>query len=408
MGLASRFSNRPPVLRFLKYARASWQRLGHLKMLCSVASPANSYNLEGITSRFQTSICKLIPVPPESHQQVSDYVRNNRNREYPDGLPDVIELQDYFLADPELPSHVGALTGRRRPVDYLHMEYVEIPAWATRLKLLREGNYTLTDRGKILGILPKPVNKLVGNKVSFKENPFHISDGEKYLFLYWLLEADGDILKRVYKETKAKINEMSLALVGETMLKVLRDLNTTAKLPSNELGSLNNMIKSLENNSNQVIIPRVEPLVDCQAITRTHLKNYTYSLSKNADLFWDYVNGFSTLDDLFEYGLAEACISLFGTNSTKSQKNIWHYIADSYLRMRSGLGYCSILELSMLSVASAINNHHEYFEIHDVEQSMISLSKEYGTKVRFTKNRQGNIALVRIDRQLAESLNAVV
>jgi hypothetical protein len=144
MGFRSRFGVRPSALHILTYARGSWQRLGHLKMLCTVASPSNSVNLEGTTSRFQASICSLVSIPSDRSEQVTEYIKNHRYNQYDlkKGLPDRIEVQDYYLADPRLPSQVGALTGRLRAVDYLHMEYVEIPACAVRLKLLREGNYT--------------------------------------------------------------------------------------------------------------------------------------------------------------------------------------------------------------------------------------------------------------------------
>ncbi len=246
MGLRSRFGVRPSTLHILTYARGSWQRLGHLKMLCAVASPSNSMNLEGITSRFQTSICSLVSVPSDRSEQVTEYIKNHRYIQYDlkKGLPDKIELQDYYLADSRLPSQVGALTGRLRPVDYLHMEYVEIPAWAVRLKLLREGNYTLTDRGKILLIPSMPGGRGASEKDNKGVNPFVILDGERFLFLYCLLEADGDIIKRLYGELLEQDREITVGIVRGLMLDVLKKLSAQLtprfgkSVPSTETGHI--------------------------------------------------------------------------------------------------------------------------------------------------------------------------
>jgi len=413
MGFRSRFGVRPSTLHILTYARGSWQRLGHLKMLCAVASPSNSVNLEGITSRFQASICNLVSIPSNLSEQVVEYIKKHRYNEYDlkKGLPDKIELQDYYLADSRLPSQVGALTGKRRGVDYLHMEYVEIPAWAVRLKLLREGNYTLTDRGKTLLVPTMSSGRVVPENAKKEANPFVISDGEKFLFLYCLLEADGDIINRLYSKLREQNEEFTVGTVRGLMLDVLKELS--AKLtsrfdrqPSLTETHVSNMIKTLERDSDQIVIPRLEPYVDCGLVRRVHRQYYTYRLCDNVGSFLGFLSEFDKIDDFLEKGLAKASIGLLGIQSRTSTERLRHYLADSYLRMRSGLGYCSIRELAMLAVACAVNKH-DCFEIDDVEQELMSLYKEYGNKVRFTKDRQGYIALVRIDRELAESLYAI-
>lgn len=384
-------------------------------MLCSVASPANSLNLEGITSRFQGLICKPRPVPADLREQVTEYIKNHRYIQYKlkKGFPDTIELQDYYLSDSRLPSQVGALTGRLRPVDYLHMEYVEVPAWAVRLRLLREGNYTLTDRGKILPILAAQVVAPPAGKPIMEANPFIISGGERFFFLYSLLEADGDILKRLYNDLLLSNAEIGVGNVRESMLNILKGLagesvHLRGRISSpTDSETISDMIKTLERDSDQIVIPRIEPLVDCGIVARTNRQHYSYKPMQNTARFFEFLNGFASIGDFLEKGLASATYGLLGIQSTATTRRIPHYLADSYLRMRSGLGYCSIRELAILAAAKAVDEHAVCFEIDDVEQELSSLSKEYGPKVRFTKNRQGQIALVRIDRQLAERLYAV-
>jgi hypothetical protein len=411
MGLGKRFGNHIPSPHILGYARGSWQRLGHLKMLCSIASPSNSTNLEGVTSQFQTAICRLVSIPPDSREQVAHYIKYHRYVQYYKGLPDTIEAQDLYLSDPRLPSQVGALTGRLRGVDYLHMEYVEIPAWAVRLKLLREGNYTLTDRGKILNIISSSVDNSRSEGTKREENPFILSEGEKFLFIYWLLEADGDVIKKLYTKIVQRNEEITVGIFRETMLQVTRDLTSEPAShsisSSTETDLLQKMIKALERNSDQIVIPRIEPLVDCGFIIK-HDRNNTYKMPINSRIFLDIFNEYATIDEFLDLGLAKAVINLLGIKSKRSEQHIRRYIAGSYLKMRTGLGYCSILELAMLTIATAINEYDDYFEIHDVKQCLLSLSAEFGSNVRFTKNRQGDIALVRIERKLAENISAAI
>jgi hypothetical protein len=405
---------RGPLQKYhlMKYARASWQRLGHIKMLCAVASPSNSTNLEGISSKFQNHICKLIPIPEEHKEQIFEYIKDHRYIQYPleKGIPYSIELQDYYLADPTLPSNVGALTGRLRPVDYLHMEYVEIPPWAVSLRLMREGNYTLTDRGKILTILTKlKYHKHI--HTSFENNPFFITNGEKFIFLYSLLEADGDILKKIYQDLSQKNDNISIDLLKNSMLKESKKLlsNVSSSRSSifqqQDINVLQSMIKTLERYSDQIVIPRIEPLVDCYFIQRTNRQRNTYKITEGSKSFLNIMDTYLDIDSFLEDGLAKSTATLLNIQNKSSKLSLRSYLSKSYLNMRSGLGYCSIRELALLTVALAIDDGKDYFEISDVERELVVLSKQYGQKIRYTKNRQGIIALVRIDTQLAESFN---
>ncbi len=174
-----------------------------------------------------------------------------------------------------------------------------------------------------------------------------------------------------------------------------------------ERQTISSMIKTLERNSDQIVIPRIEPLVDCGIVVRITRQNYTYKLFQNTASFFEFLNGFTSIDDFLEKGLAKATYDLLGIQPSASSRHIRHYLTDSYLRMRSGLGYCSIRELAILAVAEAMDERADCFKIDDVEKELSSLSTEHGSKVRSTKNRQGKIAMVRIERQLAENLNAV-
>ena len=146
------FPRRSPILRWVDYARRSWQRVGHLRILCSLAHPGTRTNLEGLSKRFESVVTDLHNIPEGFQDRVSEYVRAYRGTRYRErrNLFSPVELQDLYLSDPLLPSQSGAITGDAATAGYRHAVYVEMPTWGVRLRLLRRDNYTLTDRGKVL------------------------------------------------------------------------------------------------------------------------------------------------------------------------------------------------------------------------------------------------------------------
>lgn len=401
-------------IRALDYARASWQRLGHVKMLCSVTKPSFGTSLEGITSRFQDLVTRPTQIPEEYRQQILAYVKLHRSNQYKirDGeLQDQeIELQDFFLADPKLPAQSGALTGKLRTVDYLHREYVEIPAWAVRLKLIRSRNYTLTDRGKALNVLSPNVEEY-NTKPSLDSNPFMLSNGEKYFFLYCILEADGDIIKQLYYKLLSVVDSFSKSDVGKFLAdsyKELVDEIQRKRTIRNRavINQFKNTVQVIDNESDQMVIPRVEPLVDCGLIIRSNPYTLMYKNTTGMSVFVRNLLDYTDISGFLEMSLGASVVDLLNLKCQNDPQSIFKYLARSYMQLRSGLGYCSIRELSLLTVAHALNEGSVYFELQDVEDSFVTLASKHGTSVRFTKNRQGKIALVRIDRRLIEAMDA--
>ena len=80
------------------------------------------------------------------------------------------------------------------------------------------------------------------------------------------------------------------------------------------------------------------------------------------------------------------------------------YITRSYTQLKSGIGYCSIRDLALLAVAYSIGDGYGIFEIGDVQRTILDFAGKYGTSVRFTKDRQGNVALVKFDSNLIREL----
>jgi len=407
------FTYRKPGIRWLDYARRSWQRLGHLKLICSVASPSQGMNLEGITARFQSKITafkRISDIPEQRRDQVLEHIGSRRsNRHTKSEDTDSCELQQYYLSDPRLPSQSGALTGRLRSVNYLHTEYVEIPTWAVRLGLLRKGNYTLTERGKALLALQTDGSDTSGHQSS-DENPYLLAPSEKYLFFYCLLDADGDLVKRLYRRLVLHTGLFDKSDVSNYMVESLDELRKEIKdrrlsMTYRSIDTqLRGSIEALKNRSEQAVVPRLEPFVDCGLIARGNRQSSIYEHMGGTSVFINNLNGSPSVDDFLNGSLAVNVANLLGLQREYNVGLVPHYVADSYSRLRSGIGYCSIKDLALLAVAASIGSGSGIFEIVDVEQAIVGLAREYGTNVRFTKDRQGNVALVKFDSSLIREL----
>jgi hypothetical protein len=386
-------------------------------MICSISSPSYGINLEGITARFQsriTSSKRISEMPEQRRHEVLEYINWHRSNRYKSGPGDFAscELQQYYLSDPRLPSQSGALTGKLRSVNYLHTEYVEIPTWAVRLGLLRESNYTLTERGKAFLAL-----QAKGNSMAYRqkpdENPYLLMPSEKYLFLYCLLDADGDLIKRLYKRLILQTGLFDKSAVGNCMLESLEELRQETKKRWLNVTNrsvdiqLKSAIEAIRNKSDQAILPRLEPFVDCGLLKRANRQSNIYETAGNTRLFIDNLNQSSSVDKFLSDSLAVNTAALLGLEYENNLELVPSYVARSYNLLKSGFGYCSIRDLAILAVAYSMGDGLGIFEIGDVEQAILNFYRKHGTSVRFTKNRQGNLALVKFDSSFIRGISDV-
>ncbi|MFP3880099.1 MAG: hypothetical protein ACLFVA_04005 [Dehalococcoidia bacterium] len=337
-----------------------------------------------------------------------DFHRSNRRKT---GLKDVdsCELQQYYLSDPRLSSQSGALTGKSRSVDYLHTEYVEIPTWAVRLGLLRKANYTLTERGRALLALHSGASDAAGDRRP-EGNPYLLTPSEKYLFLYSLLDADGDTIKRLYRRLIRQATPLSKSDVGGHLLESFEELrheikNRRLSVTYRSLDAqLQSAVEAIRNRSDQAIVPRLEPFVDCGLLKRPNRQSSIYETTDTTRRFIGNLNQSASLDEFLNASLAMNTAALLGLVYEKKLEFLPRYLARSYTRLKSGIGYCSIEDLAILAVASSIGDGHGTFELVDVQHAILEFAGQYGTSVRFTKNRQGNLSLVKFDPTLISAL----
>ena len=188
-------------LRFVSYTRVGMQRAGLLVAASLAAEDRQPADVDRVATRTASLLQRAAPVPTAVREDVERYLSSlrlwNRYRRL-QGRPltaeDALEVQDLWLADPTMPSATGALTPENAS---------EMPQLAVSLRLLREGNFTRTDRGRALiaAIGDERITAL--RKGYLTPNPLRLPAGAQLLILSAFIEADGDFLQSIWRTSPA-------------------------------------------------------------------------------------------------------------------------------------------------------------------------------------------------------------
>lgn len=395
-------------LRWIDYARRSMQRLGFLKVVLRLASTSRSQTLESLTRAFHATVTEKLAVRPQQRVAFADYVRDQQLHRRYQSDSETAQVQDIWLSDPILPSHSGAITGDLERAGYRHAVYVEMPTWATRLRLIREHNYTLTDRGRVLLMFgTDSPETLTTDGIA---NPLYLNESERYICLFALLDADGDLLASMFRNL---LNEpgFTRATAGEAAVEALQEFRAH-RLKNTSVGPLQQVRARVDRTiaavkkqragglgpKESLATPRTEPLVDCGVLTKTHAGSYEYAFTKWGKTFLQNLTAAPSVSDFLESGLSTA-MALASARRVSAQPSL-EAIQPPYTRLRSGLGYVSMRELAVAATAQALKSPSEpLFEILSVEEALKRSAHENSRYVRLAHGRTGGLAQVRIDQR---------
>ena len=417
-----KFKYREPIIRWIDYGRRSWQRLGFIKIIASLASPSNITNLEGITKLLVTTVTSFIQIPADIQEEVIKFIQAHRYNRYTkiEGI-EKVELQDLFLSNPNLPSNTGAITGDLEEAGYQHTVYVEIPSWAVDLRILRAKNYTLTDRGKsVLKLGEESLSSV--RQFNKDQNPMLLTPGEQLFFLYCILDTDGDLIKTLFSNiiNKGLQKEFTRETIGIEVANALEYL-VSPKMRRLTSGAARTIVKRMDSTIYSIRTlgqspkehfgtPRTEPLVDCGLLKKPEKADYRYCFSREGDVFIKGLINAPSVSSFISTELAFYASKLlkeelkpFSPND-ESLKMVGKMLAQSYLALRSGLGYCSIREVALLTACQIFQQQSIFIEINDIESIIWGLSQQHSHGIRFTRSRRGDLSLMRIEMKLVKEL----
>lgn len=396
------------AIRWAHYSRRSMQRLGFIKWVLSCASTSRAQSLESLSRAFASRVSLRGPIPGEFAERFDRFVTLLKlQRRYELGA-ETAELQDLLLSDDSLPSQSGSITGDIDAEGYRHTVHVEVPTWATRLDLLRENSHTLTERGRVLLMLDPSFGSRAASlrEGQLGRNPMSLDPAERFAFLFVLLDSDGDLIREMLGRL-ARNGEFNRALAGIAALEGLKALRA-ARLSSATSGKLlqlrvhcDRVIKSMEDQKpsgmgprESVVTPRTEPLVDCLVLEKPSPGSYEYRFTAWGAKFVEALTSAPSVSTFVLNGLA-ACVAESVGKSISPQPPTLDAAVPAYSRLRSGMGYVSMRELSMAVVAEAFRNERPLHEIASVEGAIASGTKD--RRVRLAAGRVPGRPQVRID-----------
>jgi hypothetical protein len=418
------------------------QRPGHLVAVALTASDQRATNLQGAARAYAALVRQRVHVPTERAAIVAEYLRRMRLwRRYAGGsgslgritadparLP-AIELQDVWLAEPELPSAAGAVTDE--VID-------ELPQLAMSLGLIRERNHTRTDRGRALarlyaGTQPEEPSATVSrNLLRLVTRADGVDDhtgqadriGAATLLLHALLDADGDFMRAAWSVAlNALPSTFTRATFGDLLPEACRELADQARSSRHpetrrHLSRLRELARDIETKRpstqrtwgggrprDQAATLRLEPYVDLGIIAKPSRFEYSYTLDERRRAFLGMLCSAEQMQVFLDDHLVEGYLRCLGREPKRVESSeVWEHVMRAYSELQSGLGYASFRDVALLAIARAVDaDPGSFFEVSDGIAAIRSAQQRDPARVRFGVTRAGEPRYMRLMRRTEAS-----
>ena len=408
-----------PTLRIFGAISKQHQRLGYLKWLIKKVASTPTSNLDNLgnglidvvtrkenaklsAERVQYIRIRLFDAVYKTIKDQADSWQKNG------GEPPVVqmEIQDLYLADPTLPSQVGKL---------VREDWRFYPNLGTNLGLIRAGTYSINTRAFTLLYLTGEQELRAFVEYLPDVNPLKISPKQRMLFLYCLLENDGEVILPFYRAIisyqMANFNDREAGnLLPDIYRSVIKHYRT-GDLPYDIRERLVSLEKTAENIAAQSLKeryaggtsrehssrPRLEPFVDIGFLTKPNPMKYEYNLSPVAERWIAAYEGPETsagIEAFLDRQFFRAATAAWQIEATplSTPEEIVPRLRKAAKAISSSSGYTPIEEMALLAGIEALLDDGRTFEIATAREALIAYQKANPYHVRFTVNRMGVLA----------------
>lgn len=414
-------------LRVLSNPARCMQRLGFLKHVVFGASRTATSNLSTLGNALVTVASRKVSVTPTS--EISEYVTTALTDPAYKELRSVIrqltgsasnvsiqmEIQDVYLADPQIPSKRGKLVIN---------DWWKYPHLAVELGFLRKGTFSLLPRGQIFLSLVSEDELAAFHRLDLL-NPLRLTTQQAILLLFCFLDKDGDALRLLYKEL-IKFNWVEVAdwQVGDLLPAIFRQLAEEGR-PRVRSGDDTQRIHQLERTARTIenwkdkspkgrgardehATIRLEPFVDLGLITKSDPYAYRYHMTETTRTLFDPVVKSNSIDSFLHHSFfatANKCFNLDAYHKA-DRGLVLPCIHKAYLLLRTPLGYASILEVALLAGIWSLVEAGIYFEISEVVDMLRILQKEKPEFIQFNVDRWGVLTFLKMTGDQPEVLGS--
>ena len=409
-------------IKIFNNPRKSMQRLGFLKYLVWQASLAPNNNLENLGNRLKNEVTRKISI--EDSKPIQEYYKKILRKEsFSDNQKENVsntnknqrnmEIQDYFLSDPEIPSHRG----------HLGMDdWTRYPYLATNLGLVNENNLSVKSRGLVfLNIVPIEEKKAFRDSPrDFINNPFKLSQKQNFFLLYCFIENDGDVLKKLYPkilnssqnfdDPKYYSEKEAGDLIPDIYKEIAKEFSKKKKLPQdqiviNKILETAKKIEFLKNTSGgggknareHAITYRLEAFVDFGLIKKPDPYEYRYEQNKRLAEFFQMMNNFKSVDEFITTSFFTSILDLYSIKlqPVHDEEMIMAQIKSAYNSIKNEIGYALINDIAILASINGINDNSGFLEIKETSDFLMDQYKKRPNLMRFQIDRQGHIKFIK-------------
>lgn len=409
-------------IRVFVNPRRSMQRVGFIKHLLWRASRNATNSISNLGNELITAVSRKVSVglTPQLQEYIKKSLTSSQyenlraavlkaNEKTYENLKVKVEIQDVYLADPNIPSRRGRLVSD----DWNRYVYL-----ALDLGLLRKGTYSLLVRGQTLLSFVSEDEKNAFNisgdtPYEERSNPFFLTVQQKILLLFAFVEGDGDVLRRLYAKilgTKEFIDKeygdyipeiyrmiskeyRSKARSGDDLQRVQKLVNTAAKIEEVKEKSA----PGGKNPREHALTIRVEPFVDIGLLAKPDPFAYRYQITDATKTFFEPLINSEGIDHFLQHCFfksANKALILNGEHRI-DRETMLSTIKKAYVVLKSPLGYAPISEVCLLAGIYSITERGTYFELAECIDMLKSLQKERPELVRFNVDRWGALAFVK-------------
>jgi hypothetical protein len=423
-------------IRVLANTNRPMQRLGFLKRIARRVITVTTTNLENLGRDLLDTITRKTRVPLD--QSRADYIKIRlQDRTYLTLKKEAVawlkagteiepplvsmELQDLYLADPQMPSHAGKLVAA---------DFDRYPLLGVSLGLIRAGTWSATTRTLALSYFISDAEQQAFGEYKPDCNPLLIMPKQGLLLLYALIDNDGEVLAPLWGQlAQDRDATFSDRDAGDRLPDIYRQIAVRHRkrmLPADARDRLTNLEKSADSISKRRDVQRyvgssrehasrvrVEPYTDLGLLNKPDPFRYEFKLSP-AGLAW--ANWLRNADSSEAVGellatefFATAARALGVDARTLTDVNeITGHLHRAWDAVHSTGGYAPIEEMALVAGIEALLDHQLIIEPKVAREAIIAYQKLYPYQVRFTVDRLGVLAHARfLDAPFTDSAGGI-
>jgi hypothetical protein len=332
--------------------------------------------------------------------------------------PVQVEIQDIYLADPNLPSKRGKL-GKE--------DWRIYPYLAIDLGLLRKDTYSLLVRGlSFLSLVAEEERKAFNKSERLSSvggtNPFRVIEEQRLLLLFSFVERDGDVLGRLYSKLLRLSEPFTDREAGDYLPEIYRSIAKESRTKVRSGDDLIRIQKVLDTadkieawkgrpytGSGAIMkhpTVRLEPLVDLGLLSKPDPFAYRYQVTDATRTFFEPLINAESIDYFLHHSFFEAASKAFNLSAghRTDRETILPAIQKAYVILKSPLGYVPILEVALLAGIRSIIESGYYFEISEATDMLKALQKERPELVRFNVDRWGALTFVKFNGDITKAM----